>query len=252
MDAQPDSNGSATMTRNRRGAAVRVAVVIAGALVMTAMVAMMATMQHSSDEAVEGRLSRRLTDSAEKDIDKLKIGYGARYYPERDQVVRLEKGREVTQAELDKLAEKWGKWSLKDTKDRPKEEIFTADYPNRDIPFEKIPDNAWQKDKDYMEKWLKEGLDLVERAQEAILAEYGMSPEAKPGLDFDTRADTIFGLDMVNITTYRPLRKEIPQNAGYTDPKSFDGLVRRLLHALVTQDTFTVVLGGHSAAAGHG
>jgi len=43
-----------------------------------------------------------------------------------------------------------------------------------------------------------------------------------------------------------------PNNAGCTNNKSFDGLVKRLLHAMFTNDSFTVVLGGHSAAAGHG
>jgi hypothetical protein len=32
----------------------------------------------------------------------------------------------------------------------------------------------------------------------------------------------------------------------------FEGLVRRLLHAIMTNGTFTVVVAGHSASAGHG
>uniref|UniRef100_A0A7S1YAZ3 Uncharacterized protein n=1 Tax=Grammatophora oceanica TaxID=210454 RepID=A0A7S1YAZ3_9STRA len=34
--------------------------------------------------------------------------------------------------------------------------------------------------------------------------------------------------------------------------RAWDGLVRRLLHAVMTNDSFNVILGGHSAAAGHG
>jgi len=41
-------------------------------------------------------------------------------------------------------------------------------------------------------------------------------------------------------------------NGGWTTKRSFNGLVRRLLHAIMTQDTFTVVMGGHSAAVGGG
>lgn len=41
-------------------------------------------------------------------------------------------------------------------------------------------------------------------------------------------------------------------NGGWTTRRSFEGLVRRLLHAIMTSDTFTVVLAGHSSAAGHG
>lgn len=39
---------------------------------------------------------------------------------------------------------------------------------------------------------------------------------------------------------------------GWTTKRSFEGLVRRLLHAIMTNDTFAVVVAGHSAAAGHG
>eukprot|EP00957_Ditylum_brightwellii_P182403 13895085-Ditylum_brightwellii.AAC.1 len=45
---------------------------------------------------------------------------------------------------------------------------------------------------------------------------------------------------------------DLLEGGGWTTKKSFEGLVRRLLHAMMTNDTFTVVLGGHSAAAGHG
>jgi len=41
-------------------------------------------------------------------------------------------------------------------------------------------------------------------------------------------------------------------NGGWTTKRSFEGLVRRLLHAIMTNGTFTVALAGHSAAAGHG
>lgn len=41
-------------------------------------------------------------------------------------------------------------------------------------------------------------------------------------------------------------------NGGWTTERSFNGLVRRLTHAMMTSDTFTVVMAGHSAAAGEG
>ena len=41
-------------------------------------------------------------------------------------------------------------------------------------------------------------------------------------------------------------------NGGWTTQRSFDGLVKRLLHAIMTNSDFTVALAGHSAAAGHG
>ena len=46
--------------------------------------------------------------------------------------------------------------------------------------------------------------------------------------------------------------KESDGNGGWTTESSYEGLVRRLLHAMMTNDDFVVVIGGHSAAAGHG
>jgi hypothetical protein len=45
---------------------------------------------------------------------------------------------------------------------------------------------------------------------------------------------------------------EAMDRGGWTTKKTFQSLSRRLLHAMMTNDEFTVVLGGHSAAAGHG
>jgi hypothetical protein len=39
---------------------------------------------------------------------------------------------------------------------------------------------------------------------------------------------------------------------GWSTPKSWLGLKRRLLHAIMTEDTFNFAMGGHSASAGHG
>jgi hypothetical protein len=41
-------------------------------------------------------------------------------------------------------------------------------------------------------------------------------------------------------------------NGGWTTKKSWEGLKRRLLHAVMTEDSFVFAMGGHSAAAGHG
>ena len=41
------------------------------------------------------------------------------------------------------------------------------------------------------------------------------------------------------------------QNSFY-DEGSYEGMTRRLLHAMMTNGEFNVVLAGHSAAAGHG
>ena len=44
----------------------------------------------------------------------------------------------------------------------------------------------------------------------------------------------------------------VGNQGGWSTRKSLEGLKRRLIHAIMTEDTFVFALGGHSAAAGHG
>jgi hypothetical protein len=85
---------------------------------------------------------------------------------------------------------------------------------------------------------------------EAILAEYGHSIYDEPTLDFATRSE-IFGVSSINISAGEA-RPGSYSNAGWMTPRAWDGLVRRILHAIMTEDKFVFAMGGHSAAAGHG
>ena len=42
------------------------------------------------------------------------------------------------------------------------------------------------------------------------------------------------------------------ERGGWTTPGSWKGLKRRLLHAIMTEDSFVFAMGGHSSSAGHG
>ena len=127
-----------------------------------------------------------------------------------------------------------GSWTLVDSKSaiRPGDDFYNQ-YPNRDVPWQDFPETtAWQKDATYLPQFLDQGIALVERALEAILTEYGY------GSDRDDRPFE----ERLSILT-NPSRNTMPG-------KSFEGLVRRVLHSIVTQDTFTLAMSGHSAAAG--
>jgi hypothetical protein len=76
----------------------------------------------------------------------------------------------------------------------------------------------------------------------AILAEYGKSPD-------DT---SMFDLTYKDLKRRELRGQPTPNNGGWTTKRSMQGLSRRLLHAIMTRDTFTFIMGGHSAAAGHG
>jgi hypothetical protein len=155
------------------------------------------------------------------------------------------------------LADTWGQWNLlTDPKasSRPAS-LPCQDYDHCDVPRSQFPHNAWQNDKDFLESFLTQAQDLVTRAQEAILAEYGQSKFDLPEKSLAERSMN-FQLDHLHLHDdgiHPPDPKKVNvDNGGWTTPRSFQGLVRRLLHAIMTQDTFTFALGGHSIAAGHG
>lgn len=164
----------------------------------------------------------------------------------------VERGRPMSDADKQELTEKWGTWLVPLEEDsyrtRPTNDFY-AQYPNRDIPYSQFPSNAWQRDQEYLSQFLTQGLALVQRSMEAILTEYGHGLNKEPTKSIEERSKS-FRLAITD--TIQDFAAKSPQVGGKTTLSSWDGLVRRLLHAIVTEDRFVVVMGGHSAAAGHG
>jgi hypothetical protein len=156
----------------------------------------------------------------------------------------------LTKERSEALAKEWGKWEFVDNKadQRPKDD-FAAAFPFRDVPRDKFPANAWQTDPEYLKDFLDQSLKLVDRSMEAILAEYGHGKKDEPDKSFDDRMDEMFKFVIFEKGS-RPKVKGLIQDAGWTTASSMQGLVRRVLHSVMTGDTFTLVVGGHSAAAG--
>jgi hypothetical protein len=159
------------------------------------------------------------------------------------------RGQPLSDADRVAMITKWGSWTLVDEKkaQRPAEDIYSQ-YPQRDIPRADFPATAWQTDTDYLGKFLPESLKLVERAQEAILMEYGHGPEEGANrtkmFDLELHGDVLGDVDFP--------KYHAGEQGGWTTRRSWDGLKRRLLHAVMTEDIFVFAMGGHSAAAGHG
>ena len=146
------------------------------------------------------------------------------------------------QGVMNKYTQNWGTWQLGELPKMDRN-AFCGDTSHCDVPRDKFPKDAWQADTAFVTKFLDEADKLIDRARNAILAEYGKSPTESEMFDLTYREDL----------TRRELRGPPPlDNGGWTTKRSMDGLARRLLHAIMTRDTFTFVLGGHSAAAGHG
>jgi hypothetical protein len=154
------------------------------------------------------------------------------------------------------LADKWGNWHFWDGDEamRPKEDYLTK-YLNRDIPGDDFPNNSWQTDAVYVNHFLDDATKLIDRATESIFTEYGHGKPLPP--EGMASRMTMFHWEKLDLSTATEPPPEFRKRGqreigGWTTKKSFDGLVRRLLHAMLTQDTFTVVLAGHSAAQGQG
>jgi hypothetical protein len=153
------------------------------------------------------------------------------------------------------LIEKWGQWHFWDGDEemRPKED-YCAKYPNRDIPGDDFPDRAWQVDAVFVNHYLNDADKMISRAMEAIFTEYGKGKPLPPEkLAERHEMFHLEKLDLAETTNPPPMfasgNREI---GGWTTKRSFNGLVRRLLHAMLTEDSFTIVLAGHSAAQGQG
>lgn len=153
------------------------------------------------------------------------------------------------------LTDTYGKWHFWDGDGdlRPQGD-YCGEYPNRDIPGNDFPSNAWQTDAVYVNHLINDAEELLERTIEAIYEEYGLGKAQNKDLGKlmaeRSKLTHVHKLDLSSSDAKVP--GEALNEGGWTTSRSFDGLVLRLLHAIMTNDTFTVVLGGHSAAAGHG
>jgi hypothetical protein len=150
------------------------------------------------------------------------------------------------------LINRWGQWNFTGHRSLLSEDFYQS-YPNRDVPRKEFPAHAWQIDKGYLSGFLSEALALVQRAQDAILAEYG-----QPSSDSWEERAKMFAIDYHNENLEGTTLKDNKGNAivneggGWTTPESWKVLKRRLLHAVMTEDSFVFAMGGHSSSAGHG
>jgi hypothetical protein len=201
----------------------------------------------ATDEPPKASVARGIPGAIpNENIDAVDIDFGSAHYPKPSTVVKPLPP--LTPERADALAKEWGKWEFVDKKaaQRPKED-YCGQFPNRDIPRDKFPANAWQTDTEYLKDWLDQGTKLVDRALEAILSEYGRGKNDEPGKSFEEREKEMFQWLIIEPKT-NPPGKNLVSEAGWTTQKSFEGLTRRVLHSIVTQDPFTFVVGGHSAA----
>jgi len=152
-------------------------------------------------------------------------------------------------------AGRWGRFDLEDPdpewrgKMRPQADFSKA--PNRDVDNGDFPEGSWQSDEAYMAAFLAEAKRLVNRSIEAVYGEYGVGLPEDGSVELDDEWSGYRDL-FAPFTVKDGVNDPLPQGGGWTTRRSADDIARRHIHHVMTGDTFKLVLGGHSAAAGHG
>ena len=173
-----------------------------------------------------------------------------------------------THAYIYAAGKKWGAFNFIDPDPkyhgtiRPRP-INYNDVPNRDVSNADFPNGAWQGDALYMTTFLRQAKLLINRTMEAIYAEYGVG--IIPPNDGDDAAAVDNAEDgersllsdemLAGRDTFAPfilrdtMAVPLPPTGSYSysTRQSFDGIARRVIHHIMTGDTFKLVLGGHSA-----
>jgi len=185
----------------------------------------------------------------------------------------LEERQEKYLLKMAKVREEWGAWDFRDPLDdfasedtitrstddpyRPTADFSKAQY--KDLPTDDFPFQSWQEDEMYVARFIEEGKKLIDRVKEGIYAENGWGSKGKDEKFLEER-DKIWKIHLwdpaeCGTPEQSPVcvrKGRYPDGIAYIQKVGFDALVQKLLHAMMTNDEFYVVLAGHSAAAGHG
>ena len=156
-------------------------------------------------------------------------------------------------AKMESVRSRWGAWDFVDDyalknkgKERPVADFSDTEY--KDMMAPKFPAGSWQTDAAYVERFLAEAGDLVDRVREGVYAELGRpskGPDGKVLLSDEERVE--------RDRAFRIAHEEDDDGEGAmgtVNARSWDGLVRKLLHAMMTNDEFYAILGGTLCGGG--
>lgn len=160
----------------------------------------------------------------------------------------LDKQQDLYLAKMKRVREEWGAWGFQDPNKNGRQAPSFEGVPYKDLQRDQFPASSWQADEHYNAEFLKEAKALVKRMQHGIYAEYGWP--LKDGMTQE-ELEEHSNLWKIHVDD-DPEFGNYKQGIAVLSKVAMDGLVRKLLHAMMTHDEFYAVLGGHSAAAGHG
>ena len=179
--------------------------------------------------------------------DEHKSPFASKLYDRTDE--ELEQEQEEFEEKMKKVREEWGAWEFTDRKDTVRPFVNFENTPYRDMLHADMDKHSWQSDETYVKNLISEGKKLIDRVTEGIYAEYGHATEELNEEEIEARNELF---RIVIDESEDGLDKNQVKGISWMTPSAFSMLVKKLLHAMITNDEFYVILGGHSSAAGHG
>lgn len=145
---------------------------------------------------------------------------------------------------MGEIVEKFGVWNNPDYEDWfGADDDFFEEYYYRDVPIDDFPFEVWQTDESYIKQFLDEAQSLIEATKEGIMQEYN---HPNPNDEEKDMFGVIIGdeHEFINGTAHHSETKKRLPGVAYLPEKAWQGLIRKLLHAMVTNDHFYVVVTG--------
>jgi hypothetical protein len=185
--------------------------------------------------------------------DPIKSPFASRLYKSNLNTTAADDQQSRFNQALKAAKDQYGAWTQPDFTGLTRPSNFHT-VPHKDLNGSAFPANAWQSDKTYVDKFLKEAQALVRRVQKAIYKEYGYDEysERFAVLKIDQHKAHDFVTMLSGVATAVDIEGNPHKGIAFLRADAQEGLVRKLLHAMMTHDEFYVVaVGGEHLYQGH-
>jgi hypothetical protein len=149
---------------------------------------------------------------------------------------------------MNKIRQEWGAWDFNDEHPEIRPIANFDKIPYKDMMNKDFPEKAWQMDQKYVTDFISQSRKLVDRVREAIYSEYGLPSKGLNETEIKARDDLV----RIHITEDPKAPPKGTDGWAFINKKGLEAYAKKLLHSMMTNDEFYYVMGGHSAAAGHG
>jgi hypothetical protein len=186
--------------------------------------------------------------------DPIHSPYASPFYKQNGDAATKEATQKDYEEQMQQVIQKWGQWTPLDTLGVGMPNFLA--FESRDMPSIYFPDYSWQHNEDYLDDFLGQGKDLIQRVKQGIYAEYGYDSSTLTGASLQAmqdKQDEFFSVivyeydENVKIVKGQAVDQQTGENMpgiAHMNTHAWEGLVRKLLHAVMTSDDFFVVAVG--------